>query len=61
MKRPGLQGVILAHASNLLEALQEINTIDFTWAIIALIKEMEREEIFLASISESVRVRELRR
>ena len=58
MKRLRFQGVVFAYASNLLEALQQIYTVNFARAVIALVKEMEREEIFLASISISVGFRE---
>jgi hypothetical protein len=43
-----------------LEALQQINTVNFTRAVVALIEEVEREEVFLANISITVAFWELR-
>lgn len=59
MKRLWLQCVILARATNLLETLQQINTVHLGGAVTGFIEEVKGEEIILAGIPKASPVRHL--
>jgi hypothetical protein len=56
-----LEGIVLRSASDFLEALEKIDTINLIGTVIALIEEVEREEVVLAGFAQSTCLRELRR
>lgn len=57
----GLQRVIFVGTTNLLESLQQINTIHFGGAITALVKEVEGEKVILIGIAQASPVCQLGR
>lgn len=50
---PRLECIIFRGTSNLLEPLQKVHTVDLPRAIIALIKEVEGEEIILTGVAKA--------